>query len=86
MRLPGKVELLGGVAAGDVVVTAGQSRLLRGDALPVRVVDLGNPTASGKTAGGPTAGARTEGGPTRPAAASAPASAADKPVRSSTLP
>jgi membrane fusion protein, multidrug efflux system len=73
MRLPGKVELLGGVAAGDVVVTAGQSRLLRGDALPVRVVDLANPAASGS--GRPT-----------PAAGSAPASAADKPARPSTLP
>jgi membrane fusion protein (multidrug efflux system) len=75
MRLPGKVELLGGVAAGDVVVTAGQSRLLRGDALPLRVVDLSKPAAAG---------------PQRPAAAaasaSAPASGSDKPARSSTLP
>jgi membrane fusion protein, multidrug efflux system len=77
MRLPGKVELLGGVAAGDVVVTAGQSRLLRGDALPLRVVDLANPAA---------------GAPARPAAASAPASTSapapsgDKPARPATLP
>jgi len=75
MRLPGKVELLGGVAAGDVVVTAGQSRLLRGDALPLRVVDLSNP--------GPP-------GAPRPAAAAGPASAPSsgsaKPARSSTLP
>jgi membrane fusion protein, multidrug efflux system len=72
MRLPGKVELLGGVAAGDVVVTAGQSRLLRGDALPVRVVDLANPVA---------------GGPPRQAVAGpAPASAGDKPARPVTLP
>ena len=75
MRLPGKVELLGGVAAGDVVVTAGQSRLLRGDALPLRVVDLSKPAAAG---------------PQRPAAAaasaSAPASGSDRPARSSTLP
>lgn len=75
MRLPGKVELLGGVAAGDVIVTAGQSRLLRGDALPLRVVDLSKPAAAG---------------PQRPAAAaasaSAPASGSDRPARSSTLP
>jgi membrane fusion protein (multidrug efflux system) len=77
MRLPGKVELLGGVAAGDVIVTAGQSRLLRGDALPVRVVDLAKPAP---------------GTPPRPAgsSASAPASASaangGKPARSSTMP
>jgi membrane fusion protein (multidrug efflux system) len=73
MRLPGKVELLGGVTAGDLIVTAGQSRLLRGDAVPVRVVDLAKPAADA---------------PPRPAAASASAPAAhgDKPARSSTMP
>jgi membrane fusion protein (multidrug efflux system) len=40
VRVPGKVEILGGVAEGDFVVTAGQGRLLRGDSQPVRVVDL----------------------------------------------
>jgi membrane fusion protein (multidrug efflux system) len=40
LRLPGKVEVLQGLKAGDTVVTAGHGRLLRGDALPVRVVDL----------------------------------------------
>jgi membrane fusion protein (multidrug efflux system) len=40
-RMPGKVEILNGVAAGDTVVTAGQARLLGGDALPLRVVDIG---------------------------------------------
>jgi membrane fusion protein, multidrug efflux system len=81
MRLPGKVELLGGVAAGDVVVTAGQARLLRGDALPVRVVDLANAGAKGPPTGAPIAGGSAQ----RPAA-SAPNAAADKPARSSTLP
>jgi membrane fusion protein (multidrug efflux system) len=53
LRLPGKVEVLDGLVAGDVVVTAGQSRLLRGDGLPVRIVDLANlGTNSGKDAGG----------------------------------
>jgi membrane fusion protein, multidrug efflux system len=75
MRLPGKVELLGGVAAGDVIVTAGQSRLLRGDALPLQVVDLAKPAAAGPQR--PTAAA---------ASASVPASGTDKPTRSSTLP
>ncbi|MBT9457421.1 MAG: efflux RND transporter periplasmic adaptor subunit [Burkholderiaceae bacterium] len=40
MRVPGKVELLGGVQDGDVVVTAGQARLMRGDGLPVKIVDV----------------------------------------------
>jgi membrane fusion protein (multidrug efflux system) len=55
MRLPGKVEILEGVAAGDVVVTAGQARLMRGDALPVRVIDLAR--AGERRSGGPGAGA-----------------------------
>jgi membrane fusion protein (multidrug efflux system) len=42
-RVPGKVEVLEGVAAGDMIVVAGQARLLRGDLLPVRIVDLGGP-------------------------------------------
>jgi membrane fusion protein (multidrug efflux system) len=40
MRVPGKVEVLGGVQAGDVVVTAGQARLMRGDGLPLKIVDV----------------------------------------------
>ncbi len=40
MRVPGKVELLSGVKAGERVVTAGQARLMRGDALPLRIVDV----------------------------------------------
>ncbi|MBX3604673.1 MAG: efflux RND transporter periplasmic adaptor subunit [Piscinibacter sp.] len=40
-RLPGKVEILGGLKAGEVVVTAGHARLMRGEGLPVRVVDVG---------------------------------------------
>ena len=41
MRLPGKVEILGGLDVGDRVVTAGQSRLMRGNRQPVRIVELG---------------------------------------------
>jgi membrane fusion protein (multidrug efflux system) len=40
LRLPGKVEILDGLTVGDKVVTAGQSRLMRGDALPLKVVDI----------------------------------------------
>ena len=41
LRVPGKVEILEGVAAGDVIVTAGQSRLMRSERQPIRVVDIG---------------------------------------------
>lgn len=57
-RLPGKVEVLGGVAEGESVITAGQGRLLRGDQLPVRVIDL----ADGGKAPGAAAPARGASG------------------------
>lgn len=58
MRLPGKVEILEGLSAGDVVVTAGQTRLLRGESLPVRVVDVGKPAASTPARGASAAASR----------------------------
>jgi membrane fusion protein, multidrug efflux system len=51
LRVPGKVEILEGVKAGDLVVTAGHGRLLRGDKVPVKVIELGAPP--------PAAGAMT---------------------------
>jgi membrane fusion protein, multidrug efflux system len=42
-RVPGKVELLEGVKAGDLVVLAGQARLGQGDGIVVRIVDLSRP-------------------------------------------
>jgi membrane fusion protein (multidrug efflux system) len=58
-RLPGKAEILQGLAAGDLVVTAGQARLMRADGLPVRVVDLNKAGERGPRPAGPTAsGAR----------------------------
>jgi membrane fusion protein (multidrug efflux system) len=62
LRLPGKVEILEGLKAGDTVATAGQARLLRADGLPVRVIDLNKPGAA-VTAGGPRAGGRPASGP-----------------------
>lgn len=41
MRLPGKAEILEGLKAGDLVVTAGQARVMRGESVPVRIVDIG---------------------------------------------
>jgi membrane fusion protein (multidrug efflux system) len=42
-RLPGKAEILAGVAAGDLVVTAGHARLLRGDGQVLKIVEVGRP-------------------------------------------
>ena len=66
VRQNGKVEILGGLSAGDLVVTAGQARVMRGDALPLRVIDLERP------AGG--------AGPRQPNAASGAASPARTPT------
>ncbi len=59
LRVSGKVEILRGVGAGDSVVTAGHSRLLRGDEVPLRVISLGAaaaaPGASGNSAAAPGA-------------------------------
>jgi membrane fusion protein (multidrug efflux system) len=58
-RVPGKVEVLQGVTAGDVVIVAGQARLGDGDAVPVRVVDLSKP--AGGDRGAPKPGAAGSG-------------------------
>lgn len=76
VRVPGKVEILGGVAEGDVVVTAGQGRLLRGDGLPVRVIDLADAgTARGANggAGPPRAASGAASGAANGASRNAPA-------------
>ncbi len=51
LRVPGRVEILEGVKAGDQVVTAGHGRLLRGDKVPVRTIELGAPPVAGAPAG-----------------------------------
>lgn len=50
LRLPGKVEVLDGLKPGDLVVTAGQGRLGRGDAVPVRVIELAAGSGGGQPA------------------------------------
>lgn len=60
MRLPGKVEILEGLAVGDQVVTAGQARLMR-EPMPLRIVDLNQPQragAPGRAASGAASGPR----------------------------
>lgn len=65
-RTPGFVEVVEGLAAGDVVVTAGQQRLQR-DGLAVRVVELGQSAGDAKAAAAAT--------PTPPASATDTAAA-----------
>lgn len=62
-RTPGFVEVVDGLAMGDVVVTAGQQRIQK-DGTPVRVVELGKP------------GKQSNGGAPSPARAAASAGAA----------
>jgi membrane fusion protein (multidrug efflux system) len=62
LRLPGKVEVLEGLAAGDTVVTAGHQRLQK-DGTAVRVVDLSQPGGGKAAAGaGPTGAAGAAAG------------------------
>ncbi len=56
-NLAGKVEILEGIKPGDLLVTAGHNRLLRGDNLPVRVIDLAKPGGAGKPGGKPAGAA-----------------------------
>ncbi len=69
-RQPGRVEILQGLAPGELVVTAGHARLLRGDAVPVRVVELdasAEPSAPVRPAAAAAASTLAPaGGPPRP--------------------
>ena len=87
LRLPGKVEILEGIRAGDNVVTAGHGRLMRGDNVPVRVVDINKPMVGGKPIGGPggkpgavTATAAATAAATGAPAGSAPSAAPGRPA------
>ena len=78
LRVPGKVEILDGLSAGDVVVLAGQARLLRADGLALKVLDLsdGAPRparGASRPAAGPASGAAsgTVSGPAARAASAA---------------
>ncbi len=51
VRRAGKVEILEGLSAGDMIVTAGQARVMRGDGLPLRVIELDKPPAARRPAG-----------------------------------
>jgi membrane fusion protein (multidrug efflux system) len=61
LRLPGKVEILEGLKAGDTVVTAGHTRLLRGDDVALRVVDISRSDGGAAGTSGPPATAPASG-------------------------
>ncbi len=67
IRRDAKVEVIGPIAAGDVVVTAGQIKLPR-DAMEVRVIEPGRRPGPGGPPGG-TGGPGGPGGPSGPAGA-----------------
>ncbi len=74
IRRPGRVEILEGLQAGDVVVTAGQQRVQK-DGMPVRVIDLGRasapPQGNAADGGSPPASGAAMGGASAEAAAKA---------------
>ena len=75
LRLPGKVEVLEGLAEGDTVVTAGHQRLQK-DGTAVRVVDLSQPGGGKPPAGaGPSGAAGAAAGRAPGGANGAPAAA-----------
>jgi membrane fusion protein (multidrug efflux system) len=57
LRLPGKAEIIEGLQAGDRVVTAGQSRLMRGESMPLRIVEITGAPSAPRAAGGAASGA-----------------------------
>lgn len=64
VRIAGHAEVLQGLAEGDLVVTAGQARLMRGDALPLRIVQVGAarpPAVPGSAASAPAAAGAARG-------------------------
>ena len=79
-RVPGWVEVVDGLSAGDLVVSAGQQRISQ-DGAEVRVVELGQPGKAPAAADAPLAGAS---GAARGASAAAPQAAA--PAASAAMP
>ena len=66
LRVPGKVEILDGLALGDQVVTAGQARLMSADGSPLKVVEMG------RAGGGKSGGKRDDKGDSKGSATSEP--------------
>ena len=81
LRLPGRVEVIEGLAVGDTVVTAGHQRLQK-DGTAVRVIDMsrGRPGAGGPGAGAPGAPAGAASAPAGGASAAGAAPAGAPPM------
>ena len=84
IRRPGKVEILEGLAEGDVIVTAGQQRLQK-DGMAVRVIDTARAGGRDGNAGANSAGGAA-GAPGSANAAGVPAAAASGPASSASAP
>jgi membrane fusion protein (multidrug efflux system) len=69
VRQPGKVEILEGLQAGDLVVTAGQQRIQK-DGMPVRLLELPRAGANGTPATAVAGAGNADVGVRRPAPAS----------------
>ncbi|UCH18211.1 MAG: efflux transporter periplasmic adaptor subunit, partial [Burkholderiales bacterium] len=65
-RMPGRVEIVQGLSVGDTVVTAGQNRLLRGDGLPVQIVEIAPPAGAAGSSAGRAASGVPAGRPVTP--------------------
>lgn len=56
LRVPGKVEILGGLTHADTVVTAGHARLMQNPDVAIRVVELGGSPRPAASAPAPASG------------------------------
>jgi membrane fusion protein (multidrug efflux system) len=75
-RLPGKAEILAGLAVGDLVVTAGHARLLRADGQVLKIVEVGRPDEALAPARPASVSARGPGATVVPTVAAPAATAA----------
>ena len=78
-RTPGFVEVVDGLALGDMVVTAGQQRIQK-DGTLVRVVELGKPGNGASPSPSPACAASGAAGTMGAASAGSAVAAADAPV------
>jgi membrane fusion protein (multidrug efflux system) len=81
-RLPGKLEILEGLKAGDQVITAGQGKPMMMDGMPVMVLPAGGPGAPGAP-GAPGGAPGTESKEAKAPPAPAPAEAKANPPAAS---
>jgi membrane fusion protein (multidrug efflux system) len=61
LRVPGKAEILEGLSANDVVITAGQATVMRADGMPIKVVEISAPAGRAPNGAGRPASAPASG-------------------------